>query len=83
MSKMKVVRFYPPGGPEKLKYEVEPVPKPTRGEILIKFKAVGLISPELSWPIHKNAEGDYFSHIPGHDFSGSLEGLDQMPMQTI
>lgn len=39
-------------------------------EVLIKVHAVGLIWPELTWPIYQNAEGEYISHIPGHDFSG-------------
>jgi NADPH:quinone reductase-like Zn-dependent oxidoreductase len=70
---MKVQRFYPPGGTEKLKYECETVPKPSKGEVLIKVKAVGLMWSELSWPVYRNSDGKYFSHIPGHDFSGIIE----------
>lgn len=68
---MKVVRYYPPGGPEKLRFQDEPMPpKVKESEVLIKVHAVGLIWPELTWSIYQNSVGDYISHIPGHDFSG-------------
>jgi len=68
---MRVVRYYPPGGPEKLRVQDEPVPAEVKeNEVLIKVHAVGLIWTELMWPIYQNAEGEYISHIPGHDFSG-------------
>jgi NADPH:quinone reductase-like Zn-dependent oxidoreductase len=73
---MKVVRFYPPGGPEKLKYEAEPVPSPPgKKQVLIKVHGVGLIWPELYWPIYQSPAGDYISHIPGHDFSGVVTAI--------
>ncbi|KIX01247.1 uncharacterized protein Z518_08972 [Rhinocladiella mackenziei CBS 650.93] len=68
---MNAVRFYPPGGPEKLSYQTEPVPSPPwEKQVLIKVHGVGLIWPELYWPIYQSPAGDYVSHIPGHDFSG-------------
>jgi NADPH:quinone reductase-like Zn-dependent oxidoreductase len=68
---MRVVRYYPPGGPEKLQFQDEPMPaKVKENEVLIKVHAVGFIWPEITWPIYQNAEGEYLSHIPGHDFSG-------------
>jgi len=71
MSEMKVVRFYPPGGAEKLRYETEPVPTQLeKGQMLVKVHAVGLIWTELHWPIYQQPDGTYVSHIPGHDFSG-------------
>ncbi|KAK2765089.1 Reticulon-4-interacting protein 1, mitochondrial [Arachnomyces sp. PD_36] len=69
---MKVVRYYPPGGPPNLKYQDEPIPSPTKqGQLLIKVAAVGVIWPELHWPvIYDGPDGQYTNHIPGHDFSG-------------
>lgn len=68
---MKVIRYYPPGGPSKLKYQDEPLPRPLKeDEILIKVAAVGVIWPELHWPIYKGPDGQDLNHIPGHDFSG-------------
>ena len=73
---MKAVRFFPPGGPEKLKYQTEEDPTaPSTGEVLIKVHAVGLIWPELTWPIYQNTQGEYTTHIPGHDFSGIVTQL--------
>jgi NADPH:quinone reductase-like Zn-dependent oxidoreductase len=70
---MNCIRFHPPGGPEKLKYENEARPsEPTHGQVLIQVKAIGLIWTELYWPIYQNADGEYVSHIPGHDFSGTI-----------
>jgi NADPH:quinone reductase-like Zn-dependent oxidoreductase len=71
MSQMKVIRYHPPGGPKKLRLQNEPIPEELKdNEVLIKVHAVGLIWPELTWPIYTNENGEYVSHIPGHDFSG-------------
>jgi NADPH:quinone reductase-like Zn-dependent oxidoreductase len=47
MSTMKAVVMYEPGGPEVLKIENRPIPKPHIGEILIRVKAFGLNRSEL------------------------------------
>lgn len=71
---MKAVRFYPPGGPEKLQFEDAPVQEHLRPtELLIKVHAASVIWPELSWPIYQHSEtGEYHPHIPCHDFSGTV-----------
>lgn len=47
MITMKAVVIYEPGGPEVLKIEKRPVPKPKSGEVLIRVKAFGLNRSEL------------------------------------
>ncbi len=44
---MKAVVMYEPGGPEVLKLESRPVPKPKPGEVLIRVRAFGLNRSEL------------------------------------
>ncbi len=44
---MKAAVVYEPGGPEVLKLESRPVPKPKTGEVLIQVKAFGLNRSEL------------------------------------
>jgi NADPH:quinone reductase-like Zn-dependent oxidoreductase len=76
MHSMKVVRFFPPGGPEKLQIQEESIPQEVKeNEVLIKVYAVGIIWPELAWPIYQSSDGSYTSHIPGHDFSGVVTKL--------
>lgn len=47
MNTMKAVVIYEAGGPEVLKIEKRPVPKPKNGEVLIRVKAFGLNRSEL------------------------------------
>jgi NADPH:quinone reductase-like Zn-dependent oxidoreductase len=71
---MKVLRYHPPGGPDKLHYAEEPIPSDLKhGEMLIRVAAVGIIWTELYWPIYQKQDGSYITHIPGHDFSGTVE----------
>ena len=73
---MKAVRFHPPGGPDQLKYGTEDGPsQPEKGEVLIKVHGVGLIWTELYWPVYQNAQKEYITHIPGHDFSGVVTAV--------
>jgi NADPH:quinone reductase-like Zn-dependent oxidoreductase len=75
-STMKVLRYHPPGGPDKLRYAEEPIPWDLRdGEMLIKVAAVGVIWTELYWPIYQKPDGEYYTHIRGHDFSGTVEKI--------
>jgi NADPH:quinone reductase-like Zn-dependent oxidoreductase len=47
MDSMKAVIIHHPGGPEVLKIEIRPIPKPQGGEVLIQVKAFGLNRSEL------------------------------------
>jgi NADPH2:quinone reductase len=39
---MKVVQFHEPGGVEVLKYEDAPIPKPGKGQVLVKNEYCGV-----------------------------------------
>jgi NADPH:quinone reductase-like Zn-dependent oxidoreductase len=43
----KIVRFYQVGGPEVLKLEELPAPRPAKGEVRIKVEAIGLNRAEV------------------------------------
>ena len=47
MTMMKAVVIRKPGGPEVLKVERRPIPKPRSGEVLIRVKAFGLNRSEM------------------------------------
>jgi NADPH:quinone reductase-like Zn-dependent oxidoreductase len=47
MDSMKAAVVHEPGGPEVLKIESRPIPKPKAGEVLIRVKAFGLNRSEL------------------------------------
>jgi NADPH:quinone reductase-like Zn-dependent oxidoreductase len=47
VSTMKAAVIYEPGGPDVLKIESRPIPKPKAGEVLIRVKAFGLNRSEL------------------------------------
>ncbi|MCJ1399501.1 hypothetical protein MMC11_002703 [Xylographa trunciseda] len=47
MSTMKAAVIYEAGGPEVLKVESRPIPKPEKGQVLIRVKAFGLNRSEL------------------------------------
>lgn len=73
---MKAVRIHSYGGPEVLKYEDAPRPKPGPGEVLVKVYAAG-VNP-VDWKIR---EGYRKIHtlplILGWDFSGVTESIGQ------
>ncbi len=72
---MKAIRIHEFGGPEVLKYEDAPVPKPANDEVLIKIYASG-VNP-VDWKIRAGqAQGKFPVHfplIPGWDVSGEIE----------
>lgn len=51
METMKAVRIHTYGGPEVLKYEGAPRPKPEAGEVLVRVHAVG-VNP-VDWKIRE------------------------------
>jgi NADPH:quinone reductase-like Zn-dependent oxidoreductase len=72
---MKAIQIHEFGGPEVLKYEDAPKPKPAADEVLIKVFASG-VNP-VDWKIRAGlAKGKFpvpFPLIPGWDVSGEIE----------
>lgn len=64
------------GGPEALRHEDVPAPRPGPGEILVRVKAAAVTPTELLWvPTWATPAGEPrpFPIIPGHEFSGRIE----------
>ena len=74
---MKAIRIHNYGGPEVLKYEDAPGPKPQAGEILIRVHAAG-VNP-IDWKVREGHMKDFWPHkfplILGWDLSGVVEEL--------
>lgn len=73
MANMNALVYYPPGGPDQLKYETYPVPEPLdHGEMLVKVSATGVMYQEPYWPIYQAKDGTYPPQILCSDFSGTV-----------
>jgi NADPH:quinone reductase-like Zn-dependent oxidoreductase len=72
MATMKAVRIHEYGGPEVLKYEDAPVPRPGPAEVLVRVHAAG-VNP-VDWKIREGYfQGRPLPIIPGWDVSGVVE----------
>src|SRR5690348_12483393 len=67
---MKAIRFHEFGGPEVLKYEDVPDPKPRKDQVLVRVKACALNHLDLF--IRKGLPGVKLPHINGSDISGDI-----------
>jgi hypothetical protein len=72
MVMMKAAVIYEPGGPEVLKLETIPVPKPQKNEILIRIKAFGLNRSEL-FTRQGHSPGVKFPRVLGIEACGLVE----------
>src|SRR5437660_10451579 len=74
---MKAIRIHNYGGPELLKYEDAPRPKPQAGEVLVRVQAAG-VNP-IDWKVREGHMKDFWPHkfplILGWDLSGVVEQL--------
>jgi NADPH:quinone reductase-like Zn-dependent oxidoreductase len=72
---MKAIRIHNYGGPEVLKYEDAPRPKPQADEVLIRVHAAG-VNP-IDWKVREGHMKDFWPHkfplILGWDLSGVVE----------
>jgi NADPH:quinone reductase-like Zn-dependent oxidoreductase len=69
---MKAAVIYEPGGPEAIKIESRPIPKPRPGEVLIRIKAFGLNRSEL-FTRQGHSPNVKFSRILGIEAVGLVE----------
>src|SRR5215469_10138523 len=65
---MKAIRFHEFGGPEVLKYEDVPDPRPRKDQVLVRVKACALNHLDLF--IRKGLPGVKLPHINGSDVAG-------------
>jgi NADPH:quinone reductase-like Zn-dependent oxidoreductase len=74
---MKAIRIHNYGGPEVLKYEDAPRPKPQAGEVVVRVHAAG-VNP-IDWKVREGEMKDFWPHtfplILGWDLSGVVEEL--------
>jgi len=72
---MKSLRLH---GINDLRFHDEPIPKPGKGEVLIKVKAMGICGSDLHW-LSEGTTGDEGITTPfilGHEFGGVVESGD-------
>ena len=72
MNTMKAAVIHDTGGPEVLKIESRPIPKPREGEVLIRVKAFGLNRSEL-FTRQGHSPGVKFPRILGIEAVGIVE----------
>src|SRR5262249_58732354 len=69
-ARMKAIRFHEFGGPEVLKYEDVPDPRPRKDQVMVRVKACALNHLDLF--IRKGLPGIKLPHINGSDVSGII-----------
>src|SRR4051812_40833 len=77
---MKAIRLYARGGPEAIRFEDAPVPRPGPGEVLVRVRAAAVTPTELLWaPTWATRDGAPrpLPVIPGHEFSGEVAALGE------
>ncbi|CCD93667.1 putative NADPH quinone oxidoreductase [Bradyrhizobium sp. ORS 375] len=74
-AQMTVVAISQPGGPEVLKPETRPLPKPGPGEILIKVKAAGVNRPDVAQRSGSYPPPPGASDLPGLEVAGEVVAL--------
>src|ERR1700758_1097232 len=77
---MKAIRLHARGGPESLRFEDAPTPRPGPGEVLVRVRAAAVTPTELLWgPTWTTREGGPrpLPVIPGHEFSGEVAALGE------
>lgn len=82
---MKAAVMYQPGGPEVLKLEQRPIPRPKPGGVLIKVKAFGINRSEL-FTRQGHSPGVSFPRILGIEATGTIDhapGGEFQPGATV
>ncbi|MGJ4952884.1 NAD(P)H-quinone oxidoreductase [Bradyrhizobium sp. HKCCYLS20291] len=76
-AQMTVVAISQPGGPEVLKPEMRPLPKPGPGEILIRVKAAGVNRPDVAQRSGSYPPPPGASDLPGLEVAGEVVALGE------
>src|SRR5919204_1714373 len=77
---MKAIRLHARGGPESLRFEDAPTPRPGAGEVLVRVRAAAVTPTELLWvPTWSMRDGGPrpLLVIPRHEFSGEVATLGE------
>ncbi len=74
---MKVVRVHKPGGPEVLRYEEAPDPKPETGEVLIRVEAAGINFADTLARKGLYPTSTPPPFIPGFEVAGTIIGVGE------
>lgn len=83
-SDMRAIGFEAPGGPEVLKLEMIPVPKPGPGQVLIKVAFAGVNRPDVAQRTGVYPPPPGASPIPGLEISGEIVAIgDGVPSTTL
>src|SRR6267154_5058225 len=72
---MNVVEIAAPGGPEQLKPAVRPVPRPGKGEVLVRVAAAGVNRPDVMQRQGRYPPPPGASDLPGLEISGEIVAL--------
>jgi NADPH2:quinone reductase len=74
---MTAIGFEAPGGPEVLKPQTRPVPKPGAGELLVAIAAAGINRPDVLQRLGGYNPPPGASDIPGLEFAGTVVALGE------
>src|SRR4051812_24228838 len=77
---MRAIRLHARGGPESLRFEEAPAPRPGPGELLVRVRAAAVTRTELLWVptwTTRNGQPRPLPVIPGHEFSGEVAALGE------
>jgi NADPH2:quinone reductase len=74
---MTAIGFDAPGGPEVLKPQSRPVPKPGTGEVLVAVTAAGINRPDVLQRLGGYNPPPGASDIPGLEFAGTVVALGE------
>ncbi len=69
---MLVVEITEPGGPEVLRMAERPVPRPRRGEVLVRVEAAGVNRPDIMQRLGRYPPPPGASDIPGLEVAGTI-----------
>ncbi len=73
---MKAVRLHEFGGPEVLRFEDVPDPKPRKDQVLVSIRACSLNHLDI-W-VRKGLPGVKLPHILGSDIAGEIVGIGRV-----